>query len=73
MVLSMYSRNIARPTPAESASIKPMTIDRMRAGLIGVFGTRAGLILTLTVGMCILSGFLALRRVRTADPAEVFG
>jgi putative ABC transport system permease protein len=35
--------------------------------------TRAGLILMLTVGMCVLSGFLALRRVRTADPAEVFG
>jgi putative ABC transport system permease protein len=34
---------------------------------------RAGLILVLTVGMCIVSGLLALRRVRTADPAEVFG
>jgi len=34
---------------------------------------RAGLILGLTVFMCVLSGFLALRRVRTADPAEVFG
>ncbi len=35
--------------------------------------SRGGLILALTVAMCILSGFLALRRVRTADPAEVFG
>ena len=35
--------------------------------------TRAGLIFGLTVAMCMLSGFLALRRVRTADPAEVFG
>jgi putative ABC transport system permease protein len=34
---------------------------------------RGGLILGLTVLMCVLSGFLALRRVRTADPAEVFG
>ncbi|MFL5342672.1 MAG: ABC transporter permease DevC [Gemmataceae bacterium] len=34
---------------------------------------RAGLILALTVLMCVVSGFLALRRVRTADPAEVFG
>jgi len=34
---------------------------------------RAGLILTLTVAMCVLSGIMALRRVRTADPAEVFG
>jgi putative ABC transport system permease protein len=33
---------------------------------------RIGLILLLTVGMCILSGLLALRRVRTLDPAEVF-
>ena len=35
--------------------------------------SRAALILMLTVGMCVLSGFLALRRVRTVDPAEVFG
>jgi putative ABC transport system permease protein len=35
--------------------------------------SRAGMILGLTVSMCMLSGFLALRRVRTADPAEVFG
>jgi putative ABC transport system permease protein len=35
--------------------------------------SRGGLIFALTVGMCVLSGFLALRRVRTADPAEVFG
>jgi putative ABC transport system permease protein len=34
---------------------------------------RGGLILGLTILMCVLSGFLALRRVRTADPAEVFG
>jgi putative ABC transport system permease protein len=34
---------------------------------------RGGIILGLTVVMCVLSGFLALRRVRTADPAEVFG
>ena len=34
---------------------------------------RTGLILVLTVAMCVVSGFLALRRVRTADPAEVFG
>jgi putative ABC transport system permease protein len=33
---------------------------------------RAGLILSLTVGMSVLSGLLALRRVRTADPAEIF-
>jgi ABC-type antimicrobial peptide transport system permease subunit len=26
----------------------------------------------LTIGMCALSGFLALRKVRKLDPAEVF-
>ena len=26
----------------------------------------------LTLGMCLLSGFLALRRVRKLDPADVF-
>jgi putative ABC transport system permease protein len=34
---------------------------------------RALLVLALTVGMCLVSGMLALRRVVAADPAEVFG
>jgi putative ABC transport system permease protein len=34
---------------------------------------RGATVLGLTVLMCMISGFLALRRVRTADPAEVFG
>jgi putative ABC transport system permease protein len=33
---------------------------------------RGSIILVLTVFMCMVSGFLALRKVRTADPAEVF-
>jgi putative ABC transport system permease protein len=33
---------------------------------------RAAGVLVATVAMCALSGFLALRRVRTLDPAEVF-
>ncbi|MCX7702323.1 MAG: ABC transporter permease DevC [Gemmataceae bacterium] len=33
---------------------------------------RGMLILLLTVAMCIVSGVLAVRRIRTADPAEVF-
>jgi putative ABC transport system permease protein len=33
---------------------------------------RGGLVFVLTVSMCIASGILAVRRVRTADPAEVF-
>lgn len=34
---------------------------------------RALTILAITVGMCALAGFMALRQVRSADPAEVFG
>ena len=34
--------------------------------------SRAGLVLAATIIMCAFSGFLALRRVRTLDPAEVF-
>jgi putative ABC transport system permease protein len=33
---------------------------------------RGGLVLILTVVMCTISGIFALRRVQTADPAEVF-
>jgi putative ABC transport system permease protein len=34
---------------------------------------RAGLVFALTAGMCAASGLLAVRRVKTADPADVFG
>ncbi|MCS6850645.1 MAG: ABC transporter permease DevC [Gemmataceae bacterium] len=34
---------------------------------------RAGLILVLTLTMCTMSGLIAIRKVQTADPAEVFG
>ena len=34
---------------------------------------RFAAVFALTFGMCMLSGILALRRVRAADPAEVFG
>jgi putative ABC transport system permease protein len=33
---------------------------------------RGGFVLLLTVGMCCLSGAVALRKVRSADPADVF-
>lgn len=33
---------------------------------------RGALVLALTVGMCVISGMLALRKVRAADPADVF-
>jgi putative ABC transport system permease protein len=34
---------------------------------------RCVIVLGLTVGMCMVSGIIALRKVRNADPAEVFG
>jgi len=33
---------------------------------------RAGVVLVLTIAMCILSALLAMRKLRSADPAEVF-
>lgn len=33
---------------------------------------RASIIFTLTVTMCIISGFIAMRKLRTADPADIF-
>ena len=33
---------------------------------------RALLVLALTVVMCVLSGLLALRKIRSADPATIF-
>jgi putative ABC transport system permease protein len=33
---------------------------------------RCAIVLLLTVGMCLISGTLAMRRILTADPAEVF-
>ncbi len=47
---------------AEQATKLPMTMTAPRV---------AG-VLALTVGMCCLAGAMALRKVRTADPAEVF-
>jgi putative ABC transport system permease protein len=35
--------------------------------------TLGALVLLLTLAMCSLSGFIALRKVRSADPAEIFG
>ncbi|HUG54530.1 MAG TPA: ABC transporter permease DevC [Vicinamibacteria bacterium] len=47
---------------AEKATLLPMEMDPT----IGL------LVLGLTVSMCCLSGMLALRKVQTADPAEIF-
>jgi len=35
-------------------------------------GPRAGGVLALTVGMCVLAGSIAIRKVRRVDPADVF-
>ena len=39
---------------------------------IGMTWDRVGFVLALTVGMCVLSGLLAVRKVKTADPADLF-
>lgn len=39
---------------------------------IGMNVGRALLVLVLTMGMCVLSGFIALRKVRSLDPADLF-
>jgi putative ABC transport system permease protein len=39
---------------------------------IGMTVERVGIVFALTVGMCVLSGLLAVRKVRTADPADLF-
>jgi putative ABC transport system permease protein len=39
---------------------------------IGMTWERVGFVLALTVGMCVLSGLLAVRKVKTADPADLF-
>jgi putative ABC transport system permease protein len=47
-------------------------LDRLTGLPMALTVGRAGLILVLTVVMCVTSGFLALRKVQAADPAEVF-
>jgi putative ABC transport system permease protein len=39
---------------------------------IGMTPERVGVVLALTVGMCVVSGLLAVRKVKTADPADLF-
>jgi len=39
---------------------------------IGMTWERVGFVFGLTVGMCVLSGLLAVRKVKTADPADLF-
>jgi putative ABC transport system permease protein len=39
---------------------------------IGMTAGRMAMVLALAVAMCVLSGLGALRKVRTADPADLF-
>ncbi|MCU0704572.1 MAG: FtsX-like permease family protein [Fimbriiglobus sp.] len=39
---------------------------------IGMTWERVGVVLALAVGMCVASGLLAVRKVKTADPADLF-
>jgi putative ABC transport system permease protein len=39
---------------------------------IGMTASRAGWVLLLTVAMCLCSGMLAIRKLRSADPADLF-
>lgn len=47
-------------------------LDRLTGLPMRLTVGRGGLILVLTIVMCVASGFLALRKVQAADPAEVF-
>ncbi len=48
-------------------------VTKLAAGIpIGMTPGRALTVLALTVAMCVGSGLLAVRKVRTADPAELF-
>ena len=47
---------------AHSATLLPIQMTAMQAGTVYL----------LTAGMCVLAGVLALRRLRKADPAEIF-
>jgi putative ABC transport system permease protein len=54
------------------AALLYATLDHLTGLPMRLSLGRVGLILFLTVLMCIASGFLALRKVKAADPAEVF-
>lgn len=59
--------------PGFVASLGIYEVTRQAARLpIGMTGPRAVLVLVLTFLMCLCSGALALRKLRTADPADLF-
>jgi putative ABC transport system permease protein len=59
--------------PGFIASIALYSAARTWGGIpTGMTPEVAGGVLVLTCAMCLVSGFLALRKVRTADPADLF-
>lgn len=55
------------------ASLGLYEVAKAAAGLpIWMTGERVVTVLGLTVGMCVVSGVLAVRKVRSADPADLF-
>jgi len=59
--------------PGLIGSLALYSLARGTTGVpIGMNLARAVLVLALTFGMCALSGVLALRKVQSADPAELF-
>jgi putative ABC transport system permease protein len=59
--------------PGLAGSLALYALARGATGApIGMTLERAGLVLALTLAMCSVSGVLALRKVQSADPAELF-
>lgn len=59
--------------PAYAAALALDYLTRASAGIpIEMTPARAMLVLALSLGMCSLSGLLALRKLRSADPADLF-
>lgn len=55
-----------------ATSVLYSLLDRLTGLPMALTVGRGSLILVLTIVMCVASGFLALRKVQAADPAEVF-
>ena len=62
------ARQIVRELPG--LPVVMLTVSTLDADLFDAM--RAGLVLALTVLMCFAAGLLALRKLETADPAEMF-
>jgi ABC-type lipoprotein release transport system permease subunit len=48
-------------------------LQRLTGMDVGLYLTDLGVVLALTVVMCVASGSLAARRLSRVDPAELFG